>query len=305
METPEQQSWKPVIPNDVLICQSHIFTILDHGILVVLAEFQYLDVFVDMQQLIFGEPSSDGCISNCGTGIVKSEPAETFERIGYYEAFQSDRDCLQLSVEAIPDKYTMVHWAFADISQSFEPTVSPYEEAWVDFESEERFKKIVSFGGWAFSTGPTATTSTSEATEVISTSVISDTSQGPSDSATTTVPFETPIVVPTSSSQITSEPDDATTTVSSESPDPTPLEIPDPTDMLYVMYYHYIDQVDDVKSWFFKYRAAPNNSWDICDQNNDIQCDSKLWYECLEAEDRKLDDPPVPDGEWTMTRGGA
>jgi chitinase len=97
-------------------------------------------------------PGSNGCISNCGTQIVSGSQPSTFERVGYYEAFNADRPCGKLSVGGIPDRYTIVHWAFASLSTSFEPTISPYESAWAEFTQETRFKKVVSFGGWTFST---------------------------------------------------------------------------------------------------------------------------------------------------------
>jgi chitinase len=98
------------------------------------------------------QPGTNGCISNCGTNIVTSASPATFERIGYYEAFNFDRPCGHVSVNAIPDRYTIVHWAFASISSTFRPSVSPYEAAWASFKQQTRFKRIVSFGGWTFST---------------------------------------------------------------------------------------------------------------------------------------------------------
>lgn len=57
-----------------------------------------------------------------------------------------------MAISDIPDRYTIVHWAFADITEDFQISIAPYEDDWDDFTRETRFKKIVSFGGWAFST---------------------------------------------------------------------------------------------------------------------------------------------------------
>jgi hypothetical protein len=84
-------------------------------------------------------------------------PSQTFQQVldlvpNYYEAFSIDRPCDHLSASDIPSKYTIVHWAFANLSDAFEPSVSPYENGWTDFKAQTGFKRIVSFGGWTFST---------------------------------------------------------------------------------------------------------------------------------------------------------
>ncbi|KAF2167032.1 glycoside hydrolase family 18 protein [Zasmidium cellare ATCC 36951] len=81
------------------------------------------------------QPGSNGCISNCGTDIISGPPPATFERVA-----------------SIPERYTIVHWAFANISDSFEPSVTPYEDGWAKFKDQTGFKRVVSFGGWTFST---------------------------------------------------------------------------------------------------------------------------------------------------------
>jgi len=57
-----------------------------------------------------------------------------------------------MAISDIPDRYTIIHWAFADITADFQISISPYEDDWADFIRSTGFKKIVSFGGWAFST---------------------------------------------------------------------------------------------------------------------------------------------------------
>lgn len=44
------------------------------------------------------QPGSNGCISNCGTQIVSSAAPESFVKIGYFEAWNSQRPCLHMWV---------------------------------------------------------------------------------------------------------------------------------------------------------------------------------------------------------------
>jgi chitinase len=44
------------------------------------------------------QPGSSGCISNCGTQIVASGPPDSFARIGYFEAWNNQRPCLNMWV---------------------------------------------------------------------------------------------------------------------------------------------------------------------------------------------------------------
>lgn len=48
--------------------------------------------------------------------------------------------------------YTHVHWAFANITNSYEVDVSDYYEQFDGFKDIDSVKRIVSFGGWGFST---------------------------------------------------------------------------------------------------------------------------------------------------------
>ncbi|OAA63574.1 Glycoside hydrolase, subgroup, catalytic core [Niveomyces insectorum RCEF 264] len=100
-------------------------------------------------------PGTNGCISNCGTAIVQT-PGGPFRSVGYYEGDSLGRACLyqdpsQVDVSA----YTHLHYAFADMaadytSVSVGDTLGQYE-----FETFKRMtdvKRVVTFGGWAFST---------------------------------------------------------------------------------------------------------------------------------------------------------
>ncbi|KAK2601575.1 hypothetical protein QQS21_004893 [Conoideocrella luteorostrata] len=98
------------------------------------------------------------CVSNCGNEIKKnSGPPATFQRVGYYEAFGMERECLTLKAKhANTDgSYTHIHWAFASIDpQTWKPVIEDKKDQWKDFKELKGVKRIVSFGGWAFSTEP-------------------------------------------------------------------------------------------------------------------------------------------------------
>lgn len=104
------------------------------------------------------EPGTNGCISNCGTDIVNNDvgPAK-FARIGYFEGFNKARSCLTMDVTQFDTSvYTHIHFAFAIITPDF-------NVGFGDEGTEQQFgkmskmdskgaKKILSFGGWSFST---------------------------------------------------------------------------------------------------------------------------------------------------------
>jgi len=95
------------------------------------------------------------CISNCGQDIKKnSEAPKQFSRIGYYESYNLERECLHLHAKnANTDgSYTHLHWAFAEIDpQTWKPVIKDPNGQWKDFKSLP-VKRILSFGGWAYST---------------------------------------------------------------------------------------------------------------------------------------------------------
>lgn len=96
------------------------------------------------------------CISGCGTAIKKnSGPPAAFQRIGYYEAWNLDRECLWLKAkDANTDgTYTHIQWAFLEIDpKTWKPVVKDTKKQWADFKQLKNVKRIVSFGGWAYST---------------------------------------------------------------------------------------------------------------------------------------------------------
>lgn len=73
----------------------------------------------------------NGCISNCGSGIVNNAvgPSEVY-KIGYFEAFNTQRPCLNMKANQIPSGYTHVHFAFANVSHTYQVDISGMEEQW-------------------------------------------------------------------------------------------------------------------------------------------------------------------------------
>lgn len=97
------------------------------------------------------------CISNCGTQIKTNfAAAPLFQRIGYFESFGIDRKCLRMSAkDANTDgSYTHMHWAFGLIDpRSWMPMINEsHREQWEEFKALPKTKRIISFGGWAYST---------------------------------------------------------------------------------------------------------------------------------------------------------
>ncbi|GAM87637.1 hypothetical protein ANO11243_056640 [Dothideomycetidae sp. 11243] len=88
-------------------------------------------------------PGKNGCISNCGTDIVKGPPTWGMARVGYFEAYNGGRPCLH-----------MAHYAFGLITPSFNVDVSENADVWQQFLQTSGHRKILSFGGWSFSTDP-------------------------------------------------------------------------------------------------------------------------------------------------------
>ncbi|KAJ5538484.1 hypothetical protein N7494_007963 [Penicillium frequentans] len=97
---------------------------------------------------------SEGCISNCGTAITNDAVApSSYSAIGYYEVSSMSRPCLQMNAFSIDvTKYTHVHFAFGNITSNFSLSVEGAVEQFGYFQKLEDVKRIISFGGWAFST---------------------------------------------------------------------------------------------------------------------------------------------------------
>lgn len=88
--------------------------------------------------------------------ITKSAYApSTFTKIGYYESWNWDRPCLNLRAADVGvDIYTHVHWAFASITDDFDVQINDTYNQWQGFLDLYRVNRILSFGGWGYSTSP-------------------------------------------------------------------------------------------------------------------------------------------------------
>ncbi|KAL6233081.1 hypothetical protein BDW75DRAFT_252210 [Aspergillus navahoensis] len=103
------------------------------------------------------EPNTNGCISNCGTDIVKGSAPSEFRSVAYYEGYLFNRECLyQDSLQIDTSKYTHLHFGFGSITADYEVSIGDelisYE--FNNFKYLTGVKKILSFGGWDFSTNP-------------------------------------------------------------------------------------------------------------------------------------------------------
>ncbi|KAF1732354.1 Killer toxin subunits alpha/beta [Beauveria bassiana] len=100
-------------------------------------------------------PGENGCISNCGTDVITGHTPKNTYTIAYFEAYDWDRPCLRMAADQIDaSKYTHAHFSFAvltdDLSVSVDDTATQFQL----FRTLTGIKKIVSIGGWAFSTDP-------------------------------------------------------------------------------------------------------------------------------------------------------
>lgn len=75
-------------------------------------------------------------------------------RIVYYKNFEQDRLCLKMDVSQLEGLgfYSYIHWAFANITDFFDVDVSDYYEQFDSFKQIDAVKRVISFGGWGFST---------------------------------------------------------------------------------------------------------------------------------------------------------
>ncbi|KAJ3557281.1 hypothetical protein NPX13_g9959 [Xylaria arbuscula] len=100
---------------------------------------------------------TNGCLSNCGTKVKQaSSPINTPRRIGYFEAWNLVRPCANMDISKMTDGdyYTHVHWSFGNITNNWEVDVSGLQEQFDGLKKLEDIKRILSFGGWGFSTEP-------------------------------------------------------------------------------------------------------------------------------------------------------
>lgn len=87
--------------------------------------------------------------------IVKGNAPSEFRSIGYYEGYQFKRDCLYQDASQVDhSKYTHLHFGFADISSDYKISINDKSTNYqfLNFKHISGPKRIISFGGWDFST---------------------------------------------------------------------------------------------------------------------------------------------------------
>lgn len=102
------------------------------------------------------QDGSNGCISNCGTAINNDqEKPASIKRISYFESWNTQRPCMHMDISKFQDNnyYTRVHWAFANVTTDWAVDVSSAQDQFDGLVKLTGKKRILSFGGWEFSTG--------------------------------------------------------------------------------------------------------------------------------------------------------
>lgn len=98
---------------------------------------------------------TNGCIANCGMDIISSGKPASKIKIAYFESWNWNRPCLHMHVDSIDASvYMHVHFAFANITTDFKIDISGAQDEFDRFKAMTGIKRIISFGGWAFSTEP-------------------------------------------------------------------------------------------------------------------------------------------------------
>ncbi|KAH0426127.1 glycosylhydrolase family 18-6 [Colletotrichum camelliae] len=106
------------------------------------------------------KPGTYGCISNCGTEVVKGDGNGAI-RIGYFEGYNMGRKCLYQDASQIDTSaYTHVHFGFGTLKPNFEVEVGDVLSTYNfgEFARIKNSKRILSFGGWEFSNSPSTYT---------------------------------------------------------------------------------------------------------------------------------------------------
>lgn len=99
-----------------------------------------------------------GCISNCGNKIAgNSKKPATFLNVGYFQAYNAQRPCLNMDVTnltSVKTAYTHMHFSFAGLTPGFRVSMTTTVRTQFDkfVAMKGTWKKVVSFGGWADST---------------------------------------------------------------------------------------------------------------------------------------------------------
>ncbi|KAF6803218.1 glycoside hydrolase family 18 protein [Colletotrichum sojae] len=105
-----------------------------------------------------GAPGKHACVSNCGRDIIKGPAPAQKIKLGYFEGWNYNRECLTMDASQIDTSaYTHVHFAFPNVTRGdfrVEITDPLVQEQFGYFKKLEGVKKIVSLGGWDFSVLP-------------------------------------------------------------------------------------------------------------------------------------------------------
>lgn len=96
----------------------------------------------------------NGCISNCGTDIVIYVSPSQIYSVAYLEGFSWSRPCLTMSISEVDTTYTHIHFAFATIDMDYTLNITEIEAQLPFFSALTGVKRILSIGGWDFSTSP-------------------------------------------------------------------------------------------------------------------------------------------------------
>ncbi|KAL2132723.1 hypothetical protein VTI74DRAFT_3433 [Chaetomium olivicolor] len=99
-------------------------------------------------------PGTYGCISNCGLDVIKGTRTGAI-KIAYFQGYGMNRKCLyQDALQIDTSKYTHVHFGFATLTPSYEVQVGDTLSSYIfgEFKRIRNAKRILSFGGWDFST---------------------------------------------------------------------------------------------------------------------------------------------------------
>ncbi|KAG2172427.1 hypothetical protein INT43_004969 [Umbelopsis isabellina] len=101
-------------------------------------------------------PGTVGCQSNCQMDYkTTSGPPSEFIKIGYWEEFQWQRPCMNLDAVGLQNmidsnNFTEIHYSFGVIDD-YEVSITNMT-TFYEFLNVTGVKKVVTFGGWAFST---------------------------------------------------------------------------------------------------------------------------------------------------------
>lgn len=109
----------------------------------------------------------NGCISNCGNKVANNEEGpDEFIKVAYFLGDNWNRPCLNLEANDIPTDYAHIHFAFANLTSDYQVAIGDdLQTQFTLFKSMTNFKRVISIGGWAFSTDPSTYSLLREATQ--------------------------------------------------------------------------------------------------------------------------------------------